>query len=103
MNPRLALIAGLALWLVLTGTVSGQPGEGYELVGWVVPGGGDLMPPEGGYTLMGAAGQPEAGPSLKGGGYTLTGGFWVAASGDGGGGDLLYLYFPIVLKDSAQQ
>lgn len=29
-----------------------------------------------GYTLSGTIGQPDAGPVLAGGGYSLTGGFW---------------------------
>ena len=72
-------------------------GGGYDLEWWVVPAGGDLPPSGGGYTLMGAAGQPESHAVLAGKGYEMTGGFWIGSGG--GGGATLYLYLPVILKD----
>src|ERR1041384_3037368 len=34
----------------------------------------------GNFSLNGTIGQPDAGPSLSGGGFTITGGFWAGAS-----------------------
>jgi len=66
----------------------------YDLSWWTVDGGGsgEIGSPAG-YTLEGTIGQPDAGPALAQGGYTLIGGFW--------GGALVryyYLYLPAVLR-----
>jgi hypothetical protein len=53
----------------------------------------------GGMTLAGTAGQPEPGPALSGGGYTLYSGFWPAeGAAPSGGGSKVYL--PLVLRKS---
>ena len=71
---------------------------GFDLTWWTVDGGGGTVN-GGGYTLMGTAGQADAGPALTGGSYTLAGGYWV--------GDLINTpptptsetYLPIVLRN----
>ncbi len=77
MNKRKALCLGLTLTLglLLTGAVLAQTGNGYDLTWWTVDGGGGSAS-GGGYTLVGTAGQPEPGPALSGGDYTLYSGFW---------------------------
>jgi hypothetical protein len=99
-------LAALALLLALStalapngGRASASPGwaaprpasAGYDLSWWTV-GGGWGSGGNSGYTLAGAAGQPDA-ANLTGGGYTLAGGFWggvAAAEHD--------IYLPVVLK-----
>ena len=69
---------------------------GYDLSWFTADGGGDTVD-GGGYTLTGTAGQPDAGPALTNGGYTLIGGFWygaVAAAAP----QLPPIYLPLVLK-----
>jgi hypothetical protein len=62
---------------------------GYAIDWWTADGGG--APLDGGtYTLMGTAGEPDAGPTLSGGGYALTGGFW-------GGAARYDTYLPVIL------
>ncbi len=79
MRPHIAHhlvgIMGALLTLALGGIVLAQTGGGYDLTWWTVDGGGGTVSGAG-YTLMGTAGQPDAGAPLTGGGYTLTGGFW---------------------------
>ena len=97
MKRKFVLLLGLALWLALTGSASAQSGGGYDLERSTVTGGGD--PTSGGdYTLMGAAGQAEPGAALTGGGYEMTGGFWIAVS-TGGDDGTIYVYLPIILKN----
>ena len=56
-----------------------QSGGGYDL-GWnTFDGGGWMWSTGGAFELGGTSGQPDAGPVLAGGGYTVTGGFWVGA------------------------
>ena len=63
----------------------------YDLAWWTVDGGGAASSTNGGYTLGGTIGQPDAG-ALSGGDYTLTGGFW-------GGTAVQYkVYLPLVIK-----
>ena len=92
-----ALAAVLALLLAppLLAQTGSAPstllGTGYDLTWSTVDGGGYTFSTGGGYTLGGTAGQPDAGP-LSGGGYTLKGGFWPAAT-------IPYrVYLPLVLR-----
>ena len=86
---RVTIILGVALALLMP-IVLALANNGYDLSWWTVDGGGGSST-AGSYTLSGTAGQPD--PSvLAGGSYTLTGGFWSAASQ----GQLLYL--PIVRR-----
>ena len=77
MNTRKVLSIALVLvaGLLLVSGVLAQTGNGYDLTWWTVDGGGGTVSGSG-YTLTGTAGQPEPGPALTGGGYTLYSGFW---------------------------
>ena len=72
--PLILILASLLL-IVSVAIIYAQTGNGYDLTWWTVDGGGGTVS-GGGYTLMGTAGQPDAGPALVGDGYTLVGGFW---------------------------
>ena len=100
MKRKFVLLLGLALWLALTGSASAQSGGGYDLERSTVTGGGDLTPSGGGYTLMGGVAEPGAGAPPSGGGYEVTGGFWIAVS-TGGDDGTIYLYVPIILKNTS--
>jgi hypothetical protein len=83
------LVAGL----LLTTAALTSASQGYDLSWWTVDGGGGSLGSEGGYSLSGTAGQPDAG-LLAGSEYALGGGFW-------GGGTLaaVYkIYLPLVSR-----
>ena len=63
----------------------------YDLAWWTVDGGGAASSTNGGYTLGGTIGQPDAG-AMSGEGYTLAGGFW------GGAAVQHKVYLPLVIK-----
>jgi hypothetical protein len=86
-----AVLVTLALVLIVSPALA-QTGNGYDLSWSTVDGGGGESS-GGGYTLMGTAGQPDAGPLLSGGGYTLTGGFWPGAMSGGG-----KIHLPVILR-----
>jgi hypothetical protein len=71
-------------------------GASHTLTWWTVDGGGWTFSRGDGYTLGGTIGQPDAG-LLRGGGYTLSGGFW-------GGGETPTahhrIYLPLVIRRS---
>ena len=74
-----------------TSGTSGTGSASYDLSWWTVDGGGAAFSTNGGYTLGGTLGQPDAG-ALSGGGYTLAGGFWSGAA-------VQYkVYLPLVVK-----
>jgi len=82
--------------LVLTGLTGlsdarAQTGDGYEMVRYTISAGGGTSAGSG-YTLVGTAGQPDAGAAMTGGGFTLVGGFW------GGGASQHKVYLPLVLR-----
>lgn len=64
---------GLLLGLLTTGLSAHA--QNYSLPWYRVAGGGGTSS-GGSYTLSGTVGQAEAGPTLTGGAYALTGGFW---------------------------
>jgi len=74
---QFTLLLALAALLLLTGAALAQTGNGYDLTWHTVDGGGGTAS-GGTFTLMGTAGQPEPGPPLTGGGFTLYSGFWPA-------------------------
>jgi hypothetical protein len=93
-HPLTVTLVTLAL-LVLVPWVIAQTGGGYDLTWSTVDGGGATFSLDGGYSLGGTIGQPDAG-MLTDGGYTLGGGFW-------GGGVLVVqhsIYLPTVLRQS---
>ncbi len=69
-----------------------QSGGGYDLTWSTIDGGGMMYATGAVYTLGGTIGQPDAGATLSGGGYTLVGGFW------GGAASLYKVYLPLVTK-----
>ena len=56
-----------------------QTGGGYDLTWSTIDGGGGSSAGSG-YQLAGTFGQPDAGATLSGGAYSLSGGFWGGAS-----------------------
>ncbi len=86
----------LAMFLLLTSVTLAQSGGGYDLSWSTVDGGGGTSE-GGGYTLFSIAGQPDTGPSMSGGNYTLAGGFW-GAGGQGESPEGTPIYLPIVVK-----
>ncbi len=88
----LVLIAGL----LLAGGAVAQTGTDYDLSWWTVDGGGSTLSTGGDYRLGGTAGQPDAGV-VKGGGYTLGGGFW---RGGEVNGQFYGVYLPVVLRNA---
>jgi hypothetical protein len=91
-----ALVLALALGLLSAGGALAQTGNGYDLTWWTVDGGGGTAN-GGGYTLTSSVGQPEPGPALTGGGYTLYSGFWPAGSAASGGGYRINL--PLLMRN----
>jgi hypothetical protein len=89
------LAALLALFLLASAAVHAQTGGGYDLTWNTLDGGGATFSTGGDYQLGGTLGQPEAG-QLSGGGYALSGGFWV------GGGEAVEVgynvYLPSILR-----
>ena len=75
----LFLMAVLAASLLLPTQAKAQP---YAIDWWTVDGGGGEVS-GGTFVLRGTAGQPDAGPALTGGAFTLRGGFWVGTDTGG--------------------
>ncbi len=66
----------LIVTVVLTlATLTSAAPDALSLTWWTAGGGGGRSSGEA-YTLNGTLGQPEAGPTMSGGDYTLSGGFW---------------------------
>jgi hypothetical protein len=86
------IIALAAMLLMPPDVVAKANGSGYDLSWWTIDGGGITdNRGEGGYSLGGTAGQPDA-ARWSGGGYTLVGGFWVGAMVE------YAIYLPLVLR-----
>jgi FlgD Ig-like domain len=89
---RVPGVAGALIVLTALVTFAASPARANYSLGWFsVDGSGSPQSSAGTFALRGTIGQPEAGV-LSGGGYSLVGGFWVAASasytvsvGDGAG------------------
>ena len=102
-TSRTAVLVVIALFLAAStalvraqagGTLgaTGELGSDYDLSWFTVDGGGGTVS-GGGHMLAGTAGQWEPGMALRGGGYTLGGGFWEgAATGN-------WIYLPLVMRD----
>ena len=89
---HLVMIITLGSALLLLVSIVSALGQ-YDISWWTVDGGGQIVSSGEGYTLGGTAGQPDAG-LLRGGHYTLGGGFW-------GGGVVTIshdVYLPLVLR-----
>jgi hypothetical protein len=86
------ILCALVIVLILGATgLSLANGPGYTLTRWTVDGGGVANTTQGGYTLSGAAGQPDA-HVWSDEGYTLVGGFWAS------GVAWYRVYLPLVLR-----
>ncbi len=91
----LLVLALLVLAVGRGGPAAAQsPQQAFFLNWWTVDGGGVTASAGGGYTLGGAAGQPDAG-ALADGTYTLRGGFWV---GGGPAAPWYGVYLPLVSR-----
>ncbi|USN98702.1 MAG: hypothetical protein H6810_11130 [Phycisphaeraceae bacterium] len=65
-------LATFATIMSLAVAASAQP---YEIPWYTIDGGGGTSA-GGTFQLAGTIGQPDAGPTMTGGGFSLTGGFW---------------------------
>jgi hypothetical protein len=78
LHRRLTLALLIAV-ILGAGAALAQTGGGYDLTWSTIDGGGGGST-GGGYQLAGTLGQPDAGATLSGGVYSLSGGFWAGAS-----------------------
>ena len=92
-GKRLAASVALLLCLTSSAAVASWLSDGYQVSWWTVDGGGGEIS-AGVYNLAGTIGQPDAGPALTAGGYTLVGGYWY------GEAELHWydLHLPVVLR-----
>jgi hypothetical protein len=75
--------------MILTVAAAALAGGDFDCDWQTIDGGGITFATGGSYELGGTIGQPDAGVTLTGGGYDLTGGFWsIGASGSACQGDL---------------
>ena len=66
----------LAIWLVVAFVpVENAKAQSYSIDWYKIAGGGGTST-NGQYSLIGTIGQPDASGALKGGNYSVTGGFW---------------------------
>lgn len=72
MKKHLCLIGIVALPLLPAGALA----QTYSIDWYKVAGGGAMNTTGGIYNVSGTIGQPEAGPTMIGGSYAMTGGFW---------------------------
>jgi hypothetical protein len=85
----------LTLLFLLSVTLAyAQSGGLYDLSWWTIDGGSGTLTGSG-YEMMASVGQPDAGPALTGGSYTLSGGFWPGVSEDSDS----YIHLPLVLSE----
>lgn len=98
---RRLLLAALALLLLLAGSApllaqdppaAPDAPAAYGLAWYTIDGGGHASATGGPYTLAGTMGQPDAGPIMAGGPYSLSGGFWTGRRWG------YRLYLPLTLK-----
>jgi hypothetical protein len=89
-HRRLAL-ALLAAAILGASAALAQTGGGYDLTWSTIDGGGGSSAGAG-YQLTGTLGQPDAGATLNGGIYSLSGGFW------GGVSTGSKVYLPLLLR-----
>lgn len=93
---RVFLLGAVVLCsLILVGATFAQVTGSYDLSWWTVDSGGAVLigTP---YALAGTVGQPEPGPVLSGGDYSLVSGFWPGAGVTTAAGGKIYL--PLVLQ-----
>jgi hypothetical protein len=97
---KVSIFISLLLILILfTLPSQAQTGGGFTLNRSTTDGGGGVSS-GGSYTLHGTIGQPDVGPALRGGAYTLVGGFWAGPGAPGGAsGSNNQVYLPVLLKN----
>jgi hypothetical protein len=88
---RQLALALLVATILAASAALAQTGGGYNLTWSTIDGGGGSSA-GGGYQLAGTLGQPDAGPTLSDGVYSLSGGFWAG----GAAGSRAYL--PLTLR-----
>ena len=91
-RPRWTRLVALLILLLLGAGLVARASEGFGISWWTVDGGGDTST-GGDYVLRGTAAQPDAG-LLRGGDYSLYGGFW----GGGSAGASWDVFLPVVLR-----
>jgi hypothetical protein len=74
-----SILALLLTLLVAAGTLAAARANGYSIERWTLDNGGGVSA-AGRYSLAGTVGQPDASTAMTGGTYSLTGGYWGAAS-----------------------
>ncbi len=72
---RTTISMAAALWVL---GMAGVSAADLALDWWTVDNGGDMWTSGGDFELSGTIGQPDAGITMTGGDYELTGGFWVS-------------------------
>ena len=92
-RPRWTRLVALVILLLLGASLVARASEGFDISWWTVDGGGDNST-GGDYILRGTAAQPDAG-FLRGGDYSLYGGFW----GGGPAEASWEIFLPVVLRD----
>jgi hypothetical protein len=70
---RLA-VAGISM--IAMPALAGPTGGAFSIPWSTIDGGGVINSSGGSFTLSGTIGQPDAGPTMSGGTFSLTGGFW---------------------------
>jgi len=92
-----AMILALMAVLLPVGVALAQTGGEYDLSWSTIDGGGGKSD-GGSYILSGTTGQPDAGSTMSGGDYTLTGGFWGAGAPALAPGGSFDVYLPLTLR-----
>jgi hypothetical protein len=80
-----ALVPLIGLALALTASTL----RGQFAVDWYKVAGGGGVSSNGGFQISGTIGQPDAGPAMSGGGFSITGGFWALSAVQSEGAPLL--------------
>jgi len=91
---KLWLVAAVVGLLFASSLALAQSGGAYDLSWSSVDGGGGTFSTGGGYSLGGAAGQPDAGLAI-GGDYSLAGGLWPGGSV---AAPQSVIYLPLVMR-----
>ena len=89
MKTAIIIITLFSLSILAMGAIAYS---GYVISWFTIDGGGGESA-GGMYTLSGTLGQTEAGPTMGGGDYTLSGGFWGGAATT-----VSYIYLPLIQR-----
>ncbi len=91
MSGLLAVCGGAAF--------AGPSGGSFEIVSYTIDGGGIIDSSGGAFSLSGTVGQPDAGGTMTGGSFELTGGFWATVPAVGCDADLAAPFGVLNLQD----